>query len=95
MENKLFIGGKWVDGGPLMEVKNKYNDKVIGALPVARREDVDAAIDASQRARDVMADMPAYKRRGKTPPRSASQSSRGEHLSQSGLLLAPGFSGAQ
>src|SRR5262245_20029167 len=45
-----------------MEVKNKYDGKVIGALPTARREDVDAAIAAAQRARDVMADMPAYKR---------------------------------
>jgi acyl-CoA reductase-like NAD-dependent aldehyde dehydrogenase len=62
MENKLFIDGKWVDGGPLMEVKNKYNGKVIGALPTARRADVDAAIAAAGRAKNVMADMPAYKR---------------------------------
>ncbi|HEX2696262.1 MAG TPA: aldehyde dehydrogenase family protein, partial [Anaerolineales bacterium] len=33
-----------------------------GAVPAARREDVDAAIAAAQRARDVMADMPAHKR---------------------------------
>jgi acyl-CoA reductase-like NAD-dependent aldehyde dehydrogenase len=45
-----------------MEVKNKYDGKIVGTLPTARKEDVDAAIDAAERAEDVMADMPAYKR---------------------------------
>ncbi len=62
MEYKLLIDGQWVNGGSLMEVRNKYNGEVIGALPTARREDLDAAIDAAQRAKQVMADMPAYKR---------------------------------
>lgn len=62
MEYKLFIDGQWVDGGPMMEVRNKYNDQVIAALPTARREDVDAAIAAAERAETAMADMPAYKR---------------------------------
>jgi acyl-CoA reductase-like NAD-dependent aldehyde dehydrogenase len=62
MEYKLFIDGQWVDGGPLMEVTNKYTGKVIGALPTARREDLDAAITAAQGAARVMADMPAHRR---------------------------------
>ena len=62
MEYKLFIDGQWVNAGPLMEVKNKYNGRTIAALPIARREDVDAAIAAAQRAAQGMADMPAYKR---------------------------------
>lgn len=62
MEYKLLIDGQWVNAGNLLEVKNKYNGETIGALPVARREDVDAAIDAAERAENVMADMPAYKR---------------------------------
>ena len=62
MEYKLFIDGQWVNAGPMMEVKNKYNGQTIAALPTARREDVDAAIAAAQRAAQVMADMPAYKR---------------------------------
>lgn len=62
MEYKLFIDGQWVDGGPMMEVRNKYNGQVIAALPTARREDVDAAIAAAERAETAMADMPAYKR---------------------------------
>jgi acyl-CoA reductase-like NAD-dependent aldehyde dehydrogenase len=62
MEYKLLIDGQWVDAGPLMEVKNKYDGKVIATLPTARKEDVEAAVDAAERAEDVMADMPAYKR---------------------------------
>jgi acyl-CoA reductase-like NAD-dependent aldehyde dehydrogenase len=46
----------------LMEVKNKYDGIGIGTVPTARKEDVDAAIDSAERAEDVMADMPAYKR---------------------------------
>jgi len=62
MEYKLLIDGQWVDAGPVMEVKNKYNGQIIGVIPTARREDVDAAIAAAERAEDYMADMPAYKR---------------------------------
>lgn len=62
MEQKLFINGQWVGAGPLLEVNNKYTGKVAGALPTARREDVDEAIAAAQRAAPVMADMPAYQR---------------------------------
>ena len=62
MEYKLLIDGQWVNSGPVMEVKNKYDGKVIGTLPTASKENVEAAIDAAERAEDVMADMPAYKR---------------------------------
>jgi len=62
VEYKLLIDGQWVDAGPLMEVRNKYDGTVLGTLPTARKEDVDAAIDAAERAENVMADMPAHKR---------------------------------
>ena len=62
MEYKLLIDGQWVNSGPMMEVKNKYDGKVIGSLPTASKENVDAAIDAAERAEDTMADLPAYKR---------------------------------
>ncbi len=62
MEYKLLIDGHWVGGGPTLEVKNKYNGSTVGVLPTARREDLDAAIAAAERAESVMADMPAYKR---------------------------------
>jgi acyl-CoA reductase-like NAD-dependent aldehyde dehydrogenase len=62
MEYKLFINGQWVDAGPQLQVRNKYNGEIIGILPTARREDLDAALMAAQRAVPVMAEMPAYKR---------------------------------
>jgi acyl-CoA reductase-like NAD-dependent aldehyde dehydrogenase len=62
MEYKLFIDGQWVNGGSLMEVKNKYTGETIGTVPSARQEEVDAAIAAAQRAAPLMAEMPAYKR---------------------------------
>ncbi len=62
MDYRLLIDGEWVGAGPLIEVKNKYNGKTLASLPTARREDVDAAVSAAQRAASVMADMPAYRR---------------------------------
>lgn len=62
MEYKLLIGGQWTGSGVSLEVKNKYDGSVIGVLPTASRQDLDDAIEAAQRAEEVMADMPAYKR---------------------------------
>lgn len=62
MEYKLFIDGQWVDGGPLLEVTNKYSGEVFAAIHQARREQVDAAIGAAAKAAPVMAEMPAHKR---------------------------------
>ena len=62
MEYKLLIDGEWVGGGSTLEVKNKYNGEIVGVLPTARKEDLDAALAAAERAEDVMADMPAHKR---------------------------------
>jgi acyl-CoA reductase-like NAD-dependent aldehyde dehydrogenase len=62
VDYKLLINGEWVGGGTLLEVTNKYNGKVIGTLPAASSEMLDAAIAAAERAEDVMAEMPAHKR---------------------------------
>ena len=62
MEYKLLIGGEWKGSGNPLEVKNKYNGSTIGILPTASRDDLDRAIEAAERAEDVMADLPAYKR---------------------------------
>lgn len=62
MEYKLLIDGQWVNGGPALEVKNKYDGTLVGTVHTARKEDVDTAIAAAERAEDVMADLPAYKR---------------------------------
>jgi acyl-CoA reductase-like NAD-dependent aldehyde dehydrogenase len=62
MEHKLFIGGRWVEGGRRIEVTNKYSGDVIGTVPEARREDVDAAIQAATDAAPAMAALPAFRR---------------------------------
>ena len=62
MEHQLLIGGQWVGGGTPLEVRNKYSGVVIGTLPTARRDDVDAAIAAAQAAAPVMAELPAHQR---------------------------------
>ncbi|MEE9189009.1 MAG: aldehyde dehydrogenase family protein [Anaerolineales bacterium] len=62
MEYKLLIGGRWVNGGDQLEVINKYTQEVFAVVPMARQEEVDAAIAAARRAAPLMADMPAYQR---------------------------------
>ena len=62
MEYKLLIDGQWVAGGKALEVRNKYSGEVIATVPSARREDVDAALAAAERAAPVMADLPAHRR---------------------------------
>jgi acyl-CoA reductase-like NAD-dependent aldehyde dehydrogenase len=62
MEYKLLIDGRWLSGGDQLEVINKYTQEVFAVVPVARQEEVDAAITAARRAARLMADMPAYRR---------------------------------
>ena len=62
MDYKLYIDGRWVEGGERLEVRNKYTGAVMGSVPSARREDVEAAVAAAERAAPVMAEMPAHQR---------------------------------
>jgi acyl-CoA reductase-like NAD-dependent aldehyde dehydrogenase len=62
MEYKLLIDGQWGGSGTPLEVKNKYSGQTVGVINTATKEDLNRAIDAAQRARDIMAEMPAYKR---------------------------------
>lgn len=59
---KLLVGGRWVDGGAPLEVRNKYSGQMIATLPTARPEDVDDAITAAAKAAPVMAALPAHRR---------------------------------
>ena len=62
MEYKLLIDGQWTGSGTPLEVKNKYSGETVGVVNTATKEDLNKAIDAAERAEDVMADMPAHKR---------------------------------
>jgi acyl-CoA reductase-like NAD-dependent aldehyde dehydrogenase len=61
---KMYIGGRWVDSSDSAKepVRNPYNGKVIGTVPVATRADVEAAVAAAVEAGPTMAKMPAFKR---------------------------------
>jgi acyl-CoA reductase-like NAD-dependent aldehyde dehydrogenase len=61
-EGELFIEGRWVEGGPPLEVRDKYTGDVIGTVPTARPQEVEAAVAAAQRAAQTMAELPAHKR---------------------------------
>src|SRR3970282_845736 len=50
VERKLFIGGRWTGGGEPIPVRNKYTGDVIGTIPTASRDDVDAAVTAAAAA---------------------------------------------
>jgi acyl-CoA reductase-like NAD-dependent aldehyde dehydrogenase len=62
LEYPLFIDGKPVRGGAPLEVRNKYSGDLLASVSTARREDVDAAIDAAERASGSMAALPAFRR---------------------------------
>lgn len=61
-EAKLFIDGCWVEAGPPLEVRDKYTGEVIGAVPTARPQEVEAAVSAAVEAAPRMAEMPAHRR---------------------------------
>ncbi len=62
METKVYTDCRQANTGPELNVTNKYTGEVIGVLPSARREDVDAAIAAAEEAAPIMAEMPAHLR---------------------------------
>ena len=61
-EYPLFIDGQPVRGGAPLAVRNKYTGALLATISTARREDVDKAIAAAERAAPDMATMPAYQR---------------------------------
>lgn len=63
MDYKLYINGTWINGGGnTMPIYNKYDDSLIGTLPIVTKDQLDEAIVAAERAAVVMAAMPAFKR---------------------------------
>lgn len=62
VNHKLYIDGRWTEGGEPIPVRNKYSGAVIATIPSATRDNVDAAISAAARAAVLMAEMPAHRR---------------------------------
>jgi len=59
---KMFLGGKWVGKRDSIEVRNPYDDTVIGAVPKAEASDVDAALAGAVEGARVMREMPGHDR---------------------------------
>ncbi|AJE03830.1 aldehyde dehydrogenase family protein [Geobacter pickeringii] len=60
---RVLIGGEWVgDSRPEIKVTNPYDDSVVGVVPEAGGEDVEAAIGAAQEGFRAISSTPAYRR---------------------------------
>jgi len=61
-EYKMLIEGEWVSGGKLFEVRNKYNQKIIGRVPEATKEDLEKAVLSAIEGFKTISALPAYQR---------------------------------
>jgi len=59
---KTLIGGEWVESAKTLEVKNKYNNEVFAAVPVADEKETQRAIDIAEEAFKTFRKCPAHKR---------------------------------
>ena len=59
---KMLINGKWFAGKETIDVINPYNQEVLGTIPKATKEDVNAAIESAQQAFEIISNMPAHQR---------------------------------
>lgn len=62
MKKHLFIDGAWVEAGEYRSLFSPYSGEQIAEVPYAGSAEVERAIAAAERARPVMAGMPAHER---------------------------------
>lgn len=58
----MLIGGEWRQAETLLEVRDPYRGVVVSRAPESSLADLDAALAAAVKAKDVMAAMPGYER---------------------------------
>ena len=61
-EYKLLINGEWVSGEKKLEVRNPYNQELLGTVPEANEQQVDNAIKSAQESFKLTKTLPAYQR---------------------------------
>jgi acyl-CoA reductase-like NAD-dependent aldehyde dehydrogenase len=61
-KHKLFINGAWVEGESYTELLSPYNQEVIAHIPVANKEQIEAAIASAELARKAMRDLSSLER---------------------------------
>ncbi len=59
---KMLINGKWLSGKETINVINPYSQELLGTIPKASKEDVDAAVRSAQKGFELISNMPAHKR---------------------------------
>ena len=57
----MLIGGKYISGDDLEEVKNPYNGEVIDTIPIAHLQTAQLAIDEANNAKSKLVEMSAFK----------------------------------
>ncbi len=58
----LYLAGEWVEAGEPLDVRNPYNDEVVGRTYQANPDMLEKAIVAAEKAAHELAWMPAHKR---------------------------------
>ena len=61
-EYKMLIAAKWTSSATTVDVKNPFNNELLGRLPQASPQQVEQALAAAYAHRPLMADMPLHRR---------------------------------
>lgn len=61
-EYKFLVNGQWRESSKKEDIKNPYNNEIIGAVNFALERDLEDAVIASQKAFEITRKMPVYKR---------------------------------
>jgi len=61
-EYKMLIGGEWVSGGKCFDVRNKYNQQIIGKVPEISKEEFEKAVISAVEGFRKISSLPAYRR---------------------------------
>ncbi len=61
-KKKFYIDGEWQEGSAYRELSSPYSGDVLAEIPMATEGDVDRAIEAAFRAKQVMRELPAHER---------------------------------
>lgn len=59
---KMLINGKWISGNEIIDVINPYNQEILGTIPKATKDDVNAAIESAENAFEKISNMPIHQR---------------------------------
>ncbi len=82
------INGKWIARGEVSEVRSPYDGSVVGAVHLATKEDVEAAIQAAVAAFEITKKLGSYQRKEVLQKISSRLENRREEFARSIALEA-------